>query len=242
MVETAGLEGLFLFVGVAYALTVVMLLLMKPMPAARTGVRLQPLEDLKDGFAYIARDRRIVSLIAMGVITGVFRRVVRYPAADLRRAAQRWRGAELWQICCSAPASVAWPVSLRWRSWATCRRSVLMQLVTGVGFGLMLVAFSRTEWLPAAIAFVGVAGACSSAFGTTNNTLAQSVVDDEYRGRVMSIHQLGWGASAIGGLLMGFLAEAVDAPFALTLGRRRDRRGGGDAYRRARPGARDARG
>ena len=34
----------------------------------------------------------------------------------------------------------------------------------------------------------------------------------------MSIHQLGWGASAVGGLLMGFLAEAVDAPFALTLG------------------------
>ena len=39
MVETAGLEGLFLFVGVAYALTVVMLLMMKPMPAARTGVK-----------------------------------------------------------------------------------------------------------------------------------------------------------------------------------------------------------
>jgi hypothetical protein len=34
----------------------------------------------------------------------------------------------------------------------------------------------------------------------------------------MSIHQLGWGASAIGGLVMGFLAQAIDAPFALTLG------------------------
>ena len=31
----------------------------------------------------------------------------------------------------------------------------------------------------------------------------------------MSIHQLGWGSSAIGGLLMGSLAQAVSAPFAL---------------------------
>ena len=59
--------------------------------------------------------------------------------------------------------------------------------------------------------------ACSSAVGTVNNTLLQSIVDDEFRGRVMSIHQLGWGASAIGGLLMGFLAQTVDVPFALTV-------------------------
>jgi len=98
------------------------------------------------------------------------------------------------------------------------KNSVSLQLVTGVGFGLALAAFSRATWLPAAIGFVGVAGACSSAFGTTNNTLVQSMVADRYRGRVMSIHQLGWGASALGGLLMGFLADAVDAPFALTLG------------------------
>jgi MFS-type transporter involved in bile tolerance (Atg22 family) len=34
----------------------------------------------------------------------------------------------------------------------------------------------------------------------------------------MSINQLTWGASALGGLLMGYLAQRFDAPFAMTLG------------------------
>ena len=72
-------------------------------------------------------------------------------------------------------------------------------------------------WLPASVSVLVFVAACGSVFGTVNNTLLQSIVDDEYRGRVMSIHQLGWGASAIGGLLMGFLAQTVDVPFALTV-------------------------
>jgi len=34
----------------------------------------------------------------------------------------------------------------------------------------------------------------------------------------MSINQLTWGASALGGLLMGYLAQRFDAPTAMTLG------------------------
>ena len=97
------------------------------------------------------------------------------------------------------------------------KNSASIQLLTGVGFGLALAVFSRITWLPASVVAISLVGVCSTAFGTVNNTLLQSVVADEFRGRVMSIHQLGWGASAIGGLLMGSLAEWTDAPFALTL-------------------------
>ena len=34
----------------------------------------------------------------------------------------------------------------------------------------------------------------------------------------MSINQLTWGASALGGLLMGYLAQKFDAPTAMTIG------------------------
>ena len=34
----------------------------------------------------------------------------------------------------------------------------------------------------------------------------------------MSVHQLSWGATALGGMLIGFLAQLAGAPFALTLG------------------------
>ncbi len=216
-VEVAGLEGLFFFVGIAYTLTVVMLLMMKPMPAAQTGTKRHLLADLRDGLAYIGRQRRIVGLIAMGVVTGVFGAsfgtLLPVFADRLSDGGVQSYGNLLLS---SGIGGLAGLIALA--VFGDMKNSLSLQFVTGVGFGLALVAFSRVTWLPTAIGFVGVAGACSSAFGTTNNTLVQSMVEDRYRGRVMSIHQLGWGASAIGGLVMGFLAQAIDAPFALTLG------------------------
>ena len=61
-------------------------------------------------------------------------------------------------------------------------------------------------------------GVSSVVFVTVNNALVQTLVTEEYRGRVMSIHQLTWGATAFGGLLMGFLAQTFDASFALMVG------------------------
>ena len=77
--------------------------------------------------------------------------------------------------------------------------------------------FAQITYLPLSLSVILVVGAASTTFGTINNTLLQSIVDDEFRGRVMSIHQLGWGSSAIGGLLMGSLAETFNAPFALSV-------------------------
>jgi uncharacterized protein YybS (DUF2232 family) len=51
-----------------------------------------------------------------------------------------------------------------------------------------------------------------------NTTVVQTLVDEEFRGRVMSINQLTWGASALGGLLMGYLAQRFDAPTAMIIG------------------------
>ena len=95
--------------------------------------------------------------------------------------------------------------------------SALLQVATGLSFGLGLVLFAQTTYLPVSLSVIVVVGAASTAFGTINNTLIQSIVDNEFRGRVMSIHQLGWGSSAIGALLMGSLAETVSAPFALSV-------------------------
>jgi hypothetical protein len=51
-----------------------------------------------------------------------------------------------------------------------------------------------------------------------NTTVVQTLVEEEFRGRVLSINQLTWGASALGGLFMGYLAQRFDAPVAMTIG------------------------
>ena len=102
-------------------------------------------------------------------------------------------------------------------NFVNLKDSASVQAVTGVGLGVALVAFALIDWLPVAIIAIGVVGAFTLAFGTINNTLLQSIVADDYRGRVSSIHQLGWGASAFGGLMLGFLAQSVSVQFALAV-------------------------
>ena len=89
---------------------------------------------------------------------------------------------------------------------------------SATGFGAGLAIFSQVGWLPAALVAMGLIGGASVMFMTVNNTLVQSLVAEEFRGRVTSVHQLAWGSTALGGLLMGFLAQAINAPFALLLG------------------------
>ncbi len=69
-----------------------------------------------------------------------------------------------------------------------------------------------------ALVTLGLVGGFSVVFMTVNTTMVQSLVAEDFRGRVMSIHQLSWGATALGGMLIGFLAQLAGAPFALTLG------------------------
>jgi predicted MFS family arabinose efflux permease len=102
-------------------------------------------------------------------------------------------------------------------NFVNLKDSASVQAITGVGLGLSLVLFAVIGWLPVSIAAIALVGAFTLAFGTINNTLLQSIVAEEYRGRVSSIHQLGWGASALGGLMLGFLAQSVSTPFVLAV-------------------------
>ena len=216
MVNLLGMNGLFFYVGIAYALTVATLLLMKPMPRNLPDSESSLWDDLRAGLSYIQHDRAIVSLIGIGVVTGIFGSsfgtLLPIFADKILKG-----GVENYSLLLLASGAGGLVGTMALAFFGNLRNSMALQLLTGVGFGLALAVFSRITWLPASLVVISLVGGSSSAFGTINNTLLQSIIADEYRGRVMSIHQLGWGASAFGGLLMGFLAQTVSAPFTLTL-------------------------
>ena len=52
-----------------------------------------------------------------------------------------------------------------------------------------------------------------------SNTILQMIVDDDKRGRVMSLYTMAFmGMTPLGSLLSGYLASRFGAPFALSLG------------------------
>ena len=91
-------------------------------------------------------------------------------------------------------------------------------LVTAVGMGLALMAFSRSPGMALAMAMLVLVGFCNTFYLTPVSTFLQTHVPDQLRGRVMSIYSLCWNLLPLGGLLGGALAAAVDARFAVLLG------------------------
>ena len=86
-----------------------------------------------------------------------------------------------------------------------------------LGAALVAFSFSRQAWLSAALLLVtgfGVLVATASM-----NTILQTVVEDEMRGRVMSLYTMAFvGMSPIGSLLGGWLAVHLGAPVTVTVG------------------------
>jgi MFS family permease len=86
-------------------------------------------------------------------------------------------------------------------------------------FGLGLVLFSRSSvwWL--SLGLVPLVGFGMMVQMASSNTVIQTIVDDDKRGRVMSFYAMSFmGMSPFGSLLCGTLAERFGAPLTLTGG------------------------
>jgi len=103
------------------------------------------------------------------------------------------------------------------------RRSVLglgkfIPLMAGVfGAGLIAFSFSRVLWL--SLALMVVTGLGFMVQMAASNTVLQTIVDEDKRGRVMSFYTMAFmGTAPFGSLLAGEVAERIGAPHTLLLG------------------------
>jgi MFS family permease len=103
------------------------------------------------------------------------------------------------------------------------RRSVLglgriIPLTAGLfGAGLIGFSLSRTMWL--SVPLLLVTGLGFMVQMASSNTLIQTLVDEDKRGRVMSFYTMAFmGMTPFGSLLAGSLAERIGAPHTLLLG------------------------
>ncbi len=103
------------------------------------------------------------------------------------------------------------------------RKSVLglgkyIPLMAGVfGAGLMVFSFSRTLWLSLLLMIVTGLGFMIQM--AASNTVLQTIVDEDKRGRVMSFYTMAFmGTAPFGSLLAGIIAERIGVPQTLFFG------------------------
>ncbi|HSJ15106.1 MAG TPA: MFS transporter [Longimicrobiales bacterium] len=85
------------------------------------------------------------------------------------------------------------------------------------GAGLVGVALSRTLWLSLALLLLAGFGMMTQM--ASSNTVLQTIVEDDKRGRVMSLYTMAFvGTAPIGSLLAGIAASRLGTPLTIALG------------------------
>ncbi len=85
-------------------------------------------------------------------------------------------------------------------------------------FSTALIIFSFSHSLILSLSLMLVVGLGMMFQMATSNTILQSVVDDDMRGRVMSLHSMAFMSIApFGSLLVGFLSKNIGAPITLSI-------------------------
>jgi MFS family permease len=92
-------------------------------------------------------------------------------------------------------------------------------LAVGVAYTVTWALFAFSSWLWFSVLLALVLGALDSTWGVTRNTVAQLLVPDALRGRVMSVVMLiTRGGSQLGRVQSGFIAGMIGAPGTVLVG------------------------
>ena len=231
IIKIWGMSGVFIFIGIAYLITTLMFSQLTKQKIYRTDNKQKPWADLLEGLGYIRLNGVMVSLISIGIITGIFAApymtllpdyVAKVLSGDVNSYGylllSSGVGGMFGAFAMAQFGKLRQSSSVPTLTGFGLRISLnYVQIISGLGLGLSLVSFSITNSFQVAMIIIAIVGAFSVTFQTINNTFLQTIIEDKYRGRVSSIHQLGWGASAFGGLLLGILAQGYGTQFALAL-------------------------
>ena len=198
--------------GVSYIAVIVGLLLMRVAPHQPAPRRGSPISRIIEGFLFVIRNRPIHALlILLGVVslTGMPYTVLMPVFADrILHGGARALG---WLTGSTGVGALTAALLLASRENLKGLSVWVATAATCFGAGLVIFSFSRMFWLSAAI-LVAVGFSMMLQMGSSN-TLIQSMVPDELRGRVMSVYSMMFmGMAPFGGLLAGVVAQRFGAP------------------------------
>jgi len=171
-----------------------------------------PIEELKEGFAYLKRTPSISYIILMlGLISLLvlpFSTLLPIYARDIFKGTASTFGILDSVIGLGALCGAIFLASLK---PGTNLRKVLA--INTLVFGGGLVLFSHEGTYPLALAFAMIAGFGMMSQITVSNTLLQTTADPEMRGRVISFYAMAFfGMQPFGGLIVGTVSKWIGAP------------------------------
>lgn len=212
-------EGLcFLLNGVSYLAVIAGLLMMRVQPNPRAARQTAILHNLKEGFAYafgFMPIRTLLFLLALVSLTGAcYAQLLPVFAQEVLHGDARTQG---FLVSAAGLGALAGALGLAMKRSVRGLSSVIARSPVVFGCGLIVLGLSSRLWLTLlAMPVIGLGLMVQMA---STNTVLQTIVDDDRRGRVMSFYSMAFlGMVPLGSLLAGSVAHLVGAPLTVVLG------------------------
>jgi len=218
LIAAVGEGFCFLLNGLSYLAVLGSLLMMNIRPNTSPTSQQNLLQNLAEGFRYafgFPPIRSLLFLLGLVSLSGAsYAQLLPIFAQQVLQGDARTQGFLL-----SASAVGALAGSLYLASRRTVRGLGRVQALAAAlfGVGLILLGVSRWLWLSLAVMPLIGLGMILQIGGT--NILLQTIVEEDKRGRVMSLYSMAWmGMDPLGSLLAGMLAHLMGAPGVVILG------------------------
>lgn len=219
LIAAVGMSGCFYINGASFLAVIAALLMIKNRERLLANCsNTHAFTDLKQGLAFIVGNKKLLALIGMVAVISLcgFSYVILMPvvAADILHV-----GAKGFSILMSCAGIGALTAALTLAGLGDFRHKGLLLRFAAITFGLALMVFSLSKTYTVSLLVLIAIGWSSVTTLSIINTLLQTNVPDNFRGRIMSAYMFTFsGMMPLGNLLAGWLAHILGVMQALMLG------------------------
>ncbi|MBW4560690.1 MAG: MFS transporter [Mojavia pulchra JT2-VF2] len=217
LIASVGAAYCFLIDGLSYIAVIAALLAMKIKPWKVTVSRGNPLQQVQEGFVYAFSFPPIRAILLLSTLVSLMglQNTILVPifAEEILKGGAESLG---FLMAASGLGALSGGIYL-----ATRRTIVGIGRIIAIApaiLGVGLIAFSFSRYLPLSLFLMLFVGLGTILQIASSNTFLQTIVDEDKRGRLMSLYTMSFlGMIPVGNLLGGFLASHIGAPNTLII-------------------------
>jgi MFS family permease len=218
VIAAVGEGWCFMIDAISYLAVIASLLAMHvaEKPPRTTGTRV--VEELREGFQYVWGSvpiRTALLLLALVATMGMpYTVLMPAIASGILRGGPHTLG---FLMTSSGLGALAGALYLASRNTVLGLGRAMVVATTAFGIGLIAFSLSHAVWL--SLLLLPIVGGGMMVETASTNTILQTIVDEQMRGRVMSFYTMAFlGTAPLGSLIAGVLADRIGAPSTILLG------------------------
>ena len=218
LIETVAFHWNFF---VESALYVGMIVLLAPMKTSyrqdSERTKASPLADLKEGLQFIFGSREMVRLMVMNFVrTGVFMPLLLFLPAYTEEALGRGAGVSTRMIVIMGAGGLLATIMIS--SFGFFTKKGLVTLLTLISGSSVILILGLSQWVWVSVPIILIMGLSQTHFIVANQTLIQTLVPDNLRGRVTSVWHYESGLIPLFAAITGGVGLLVGIGTAMAIG------------------------